>query len=128
MLVVHPLPVSFSGTPTVTSSGRRLLSPPRVFTRGPLSMQGRRLSSLLAISSPSQHVLKVQLFATSRRKWVTVVHSLVRLVTMPPSSATLPMRTRLAFVFHLAQRRLSQAARGLLSVLLLVVDVSTSRC
>jgi hypothetical protein len=59
---------------------------------------------------------------------VTVVHSLVPLEIMPPSSVTLPMRTRLAFVSHLVQRKLSPAAHALQSVSLLVVAVSTSLC
>lgn|SRR6267142_4200872 len=127
-LVVPRLLVSFSVTPTATSSERRPLLPLRAFTQGPLSMQERRPSLLSAISSRSPHALKVPLFATSRRKLVTVVHSHVPLEIMPPSSVTLPMRTRLAFVSHLVQRKLSPAAHALLSVSLLVAGVSTSLC
>ena len=117
-----------SVTPTVTSSDRRPLSQRRAFTRVPLYMQERRLSLLSAIFSLSQHVRKVPLSATLRRNLVIVVHSHVPRETMPLSLVTLPMRTKHAFVFHLAQRRLSPAAHALLSVSLLVVGVSTSRC
>ena len=128
MLVVLPLLVLFSAIPTVTSFDRRPSLPQRVSIRAPLSTRGRRLSSLLAISSLSQHVLKAPLSATSRKNLVTVVHLHVLLATMPPSSVTLPMRTRPAFGFHLARRRPSLAVRAPLSELLLVVDVLTSRC
>ena len=127
-LVVPHLLVSFSVTPTVTSFDRRPLSPQRAFTRVLLFMQGRRPSLLSAISSLSQRVLKGPSSATLRRNLVTVVHSHVPRETMPPSSDTPPMRTRLVFVSHLAQKRLSPAVHALLSVSLLVVDVLTSRC
>ena len=128
LAVAHPLLVSFSATPTVTSSERRPSLPQRAYIRAPLSMQGRRPSSLLAISSLSRHVLKVPSSATSRRKLVIVVHSLVLLATMPPSSAIPLTRTRPAFDFHQAQRRPSPAVRAPPLALLLVVDVLTSRC
>jgi hypothetical protein len=59
---------------------------------------------------------------------VTVEHSHVPLATMPPSSVTLPMTTRHAFVSHPAQRRRSLAAHAPSSGLLQAVDVSTSHC
>ena len=126
--VVPPLLVSFSATPTDTSSDRKPLSPQKAFTRAPLSMQGRRPNLLLAISSPYRHVLKVPLSATSRINLVTVVHSRVPPEIMPPSLVTPLMRTRPASASHLAQRRLSLAARVPLSVSLLVGDVSTNHC
>jgi len=126
--VVPHLPVSFSVTPTVTSFDRRPLSQQRAFTQVPLYMQERRLSLLSAISSLSQHVRKAPLSATLRRNLATVVHSRVPRETMPPSLVILPTRTKHASVSHPAQRKLSLAVHALLSVSLLVVGVSTSRC
>jgi hypothetical protein len=57
----------------------------------------------------------------------TVVHLHVPPETMPPSSATLPMRTRLAYVFHLVQRKPFPAVRALRLVSSPVAGVSTSR-
>src|SRR5258708_9438766 len=127
-LVAHLLLVSFSATPTVTSSDRRPSLPQRASIPALLSMQGRRFNSRLAMSSLSLHVLKVKLSATWRRNSVTVVHSLVLLATMLPSSVIPLMRTRPAFGFHLAQRRLFLAVRAPLLASLLVVDVLTSHC
>jgi hypothetical protein len=127
-LVAHPLLVSFSATPTVTSSDRRPSLPQRASIRALLSMQGRRPSLLLAISSLFRHVLKVPLFATSRRNLVIVVHSLVLLATMPPSSVTPLTRTRPAFDSRQAQRRPSPAVRAPPLASLPVVDVLTSHC
>ncbi len=127
-LAAHPLLVSFFATPTVTSSDRRPSLPRRASIQVLSSMQGRRPSSLLAMSSLSRYVLKVPLSATSRRKLVTVVHSLVLLATMPPSSDIPLTRTRPAFGSHQEQRRLSPAVHAPPLASLLVVDVLISRC
>ena len=124
--VVLPLPVSSSATPTVTSSARRLSSRRRVSTPVPSSTAARRPSLRSATSSLSRSCLRVLSSATSRRRRVTVERSLVPLATTRLSSATPPMRTRLAFVFLPARRRPSPAATVLPSVSLRAVAVSTS--
>ena len=126
--VVLLLPVSFSATPTVTSSARRPSSRLRVFTLVPSSTLARRLSSLLATSSPLASALRVPLSATSRRRLVTVARSPALPATTRPSSVTRLTRTRLVSVFPLARRRRSLALAVRPSVSLLVVAVSTSLC
>lgn len=128
ILVVLLSLASFSVTPTATSSARRLSLLPRASTLVPSSTAARRLPSPLATFFPSLSALRVLSSATSRRKLVTVVHSLAHLATTLLSSATHPMRTRPASVSLVVPRKPSLAVLVRLLVSSLVVDVSTSLC
>ena len=122
------MPVSFSVTPTATSSARRLSLPPKASTPVPSSTAARRLPSQSATSSPSPSALRVRSSQTLRRRLVTVVLSRGHPATTPQLSATRPMTTRPAFVSPVVRRRPSLVGAVQPSASSPVVDVSTSLC
>merc|ERR1719341_688560 len=95
LVVVPPLPRSTSVILTATKQGRNSSWPVKECTAANLYTVEKKLPLMLAMLCPLELCLRVPLFATLRRKLVTVAELPVDLETMLRSLLTTPKLRKL---------------------------------